>query len=105
MRNILVLCTVFFCVYLTLADPVVTEKHRDVCGSVSLNQTNVLTRVDKKAIVTYTFSLTGNDRWTQFPDLALAFYIPFPQYVSIRYNIQVASEGTGWFCTRIMING
>lgn len=104
MRNILVLCTVFFCVYLALADPVVTEKHRDVCGSVALNQTNVLTRVDKKAMVTYSFALPKGG-WTQFPDLALAFYIPFPQYVSIRYNIQVASAGTGYFCTRIMING
>ena len=69
-----------------------------------MNQTNVLTRVDKKAIVTYTYSLTNNGVWTQFPDLALTFYIPFPQYVSIRYNIQIRQTGTGYFLTRIMID-
>ena len=70
-----------------------------------MNQTNVLTRVDKKAIVTYAYSLTNNGIWTQFPDLALAFYIPFPQYVSIRYNIQNIQSGSGYFITRIMIDG
>ena len=85
---------------------VTTENHRDVCGSVELDQVRVINRVEKKAIVTYSHTLNSNQKWTQFPDLNIKFNLPFRQMVKIKYNIQTyQSTGEGYFVTRIMING
>ena len=62
-------------VQLVLAGPVYTLKH-PVCKDDSS-----WTRVEKVVNVDYTFTLSGNNHWTQFPDMAMEIQLPFSQYV------------------------
>ena len=75
------------CVYLVCADPVTTNHYNDILGSVNCDRLSNLTRVVKKAIVTYTYTLNAKSPWGQFPDLTLSFYVPFSQFVRVVKNI------------------
>ena len=55
--------------------------------------------------VNYTFSLSNNGQWTQFPELQVNFMIAEPRMVGIGYNIQVDDSSEKFLCTRVMING
>ena len=86
---------------LSLVTTATTERREDPVSSGCLN----LTRVEKKALVTYTYTLNQNNKWAQFPDMFISFYLPLAQYVQIKYNIQTMYTGTGTMVTRVKIDG
>ena len=66
---------------LALGDPQTTEKHLDMCGTLNQAGTNILTRVEKKVMVTFPYTLNNGAIWAQFPDLSLSFHLSHSQYV------------------------
>ena len=105
MKNTCTLITLLLCVYLVYSDPVTTQNYPDMPGSIACDRLVNMTRVIKRAIVTYSYTLNKNGIWTQFPDLTLAFYVPFPQFVKVKYNIQTHVLTDSWFLVRIKIDG
>ena len=105
MRTVFELVLVVLLVSWAIADPVVINRREDICATAIEAGTNTLTRVENIARVTYAYNLKSDNRWTQFPDLAISFYLPYGQAVTINYNIQVLNPETGNFCTRLIIDG
>ena len=89
---------------LTYCDPPTIAKYSDPVGTAQMEGKNPLNRVEKKAVVTYAYTLNKNGHWTQFPDLALTFYLPFSQFVTVKYNIQYLTSGLDWFVTRLIVD-
>ena len=81
MKTAFLLVCMLLMTNLVLGDPETTEKHEDMCGTVNEAGTAILTRVERKVRVTYPYTLNNAIIWSQFPDLALSFYIPHAQYV------------------------
>ena len=105
MKTLLYLVCLLLILHQIIADPPTTETHPDYRATVEMESTKLLNRVEKKALVTYAYTLNKNHLWTQFPDMAISFYLPFDQYVQVKYNIQTVFSGIGWFGTRVKIDG
>jgi hypothetical protein len=62
----------------------------------SINQANLplLERVEQRAVVNYTFTLSGNNQWNKFPDLDITFTLAFDQYVRIKYHTAYACSAS-----------
>ena len=39
--------------------------------------------------------------WTQFPDMAIEFWVPFDQFVAIKYKIGVRMASDTWFVSKM----
>lgn len=76
-----------FLVSLTLTEGTVTTTNIDFAGTYQGDMSNLLTRVEKTVDVRYNHVLSSDNRWTQFPDMAIEFDLEFPQYVDVSYNI------------------
>ena len=73
-------------VLLTLAfSDSVTESHVDFVESLSQANLPLLERVEHKAEINYTFSLSGDNKYNKYPDLDITFNLPFDQYVKVKY--------------------
>ena len=90
---------------LIVCDPPTTTKHPDIETTLKAQNTHILNRVEKKAQITYQYVLNGNNRWTQYPDMALSFSLPFDQYVLVDYKIIIWTGKQTHIVTRVMIDG
>lgn len=66
---------------------------------------SLLKWVETKAEVTYSYNLYSDDKWHQFPDLALTVHIPIGQRVLIQYNIQNWIQDGSRLMTKVLIDG
>ena len=64
-----------------VGDAIVTEIYPDLAGSLNKESESKLKSITKTARVTYSYTLNNNAIWTQFPDLAIDFYLAFDQRV------------------------
>lgn len=78
--------TLLLLVCSVLADTITTS-NIDFAGTYHGDMSNLLTRVEKKAQITYDYVLSAANSWTQFPDMGIYFELEFPQYVLIKYHI------------------
>ena len=65
----------------------------------------MLTRVEKAARVTYGYQIIPDNNYHQFPDLTMPFELQFGQYVQIRYNVVLTSQGANYFICRVVVDG
>lgn len=69
----------------TLSDSIVVA---NVDFTESLNQASLplLERVEHKAEITYTFTLSGDNNQNKYPELDITFTLPYDQYVKVKYH-------------------
>lgn len=82
-----VLLVLTLLLHTTISDGVQTSINVDFAGTYLNQNTNLLKRIQKTASVQYTYRLTSNDQWTQFPDMVINFKLNFDQSVYIKYNL------------------
>ena len=103
--SLLTLSAFLLMTHLAYADPVTTTYYPDLPGSNNCDRFSNMTRVVKRAIVTYSYTLNKDGKWTQFPDLTLTFNVPFSQFVKVKYNVQTHVMQNSYFLARIKIDG
>lgn len=64
-----------------------------------------LKRVEKKVDVRFQYLLTNNNKWTQFPNMIIEFYLPFSQYITYWHNIVLCTTASTNMFTRTIIDG
>ena len=64
-----------------------------------------MTRVIKKVDVIHSYALVGDDKFHQFPDMSAEIYVPFKQFVKVKYQIVNAIPGDSFLVTRAMFDG
>ena len=76
MKSLCFLLSQVLLLALSLADAT-TEVHLDVPASLSLSNTALMVRVERKVDINYRYILVGNDQWTQYPDMHVVLDLPF----------------------------
>ncbi len=82
-----------------LADGAITQEYVNVVGACATNLIRVIKEVDIK----FRYILYYTNVWTQMPDMAMEFYVPFDQFVRIKYKI-VLFQGA-YLYTRVLVDG
>ena len=63
--------------------------------------------VRKMVHLNYSITINPDNRWSQFPDMKIEFFLERPQFVNFDYKttITTGDQGTGHMVTRLMIDG
>lgn len=85
-------------------DGTITTHYTDWAGTQNSDNTHLLTLEEKKVDVRFPYILITLT-WSQFPDMAIEFYLEFDQWVEIRYHIVTRSARESHLITQMVLDG
>lgn len=68
------------------------------------SNSNSLTRVVSYVEITYPLALVRTTTYTKFPDFSIRIDLPFSQFVTVKYNIQMDTPSTGYLYTVLRVD-